>query len=210
MTRAERYLSKFDEVNFLAGVIWRFTDGQSVERRVQQISDEFFEFLVDAYLLGLQDAGAMLGVGPYIDTVRMNRVIYKVIAGETFENRIQTHVENEDLPMLRVLAESEFHRVYNSALMDEAESFANNTGISVYKRWNTQMDNRVRATHWYIEGVDKPLNERFYTFDGDSALQPGDFELPENNVNCRCWLTFSTGNGGREIALENSQAETTD
>jgi hypothetical protein len=52
-------------------------------------------------------------------------------------------------------------------------------------------DDRVRDTHMFLEGVEVPMGERFYTFDGDSAMIPGDFALPENNINCRCTLSYT-------------------
>ena len=193
-----RYLLKFDEVRRATIASWEYTIGWSVEKRVRKICDDFLDFLVDAYLMGCEEAGNMLGIIPDISTSQMHSVIFRSIAGETFEGRVQTHVENDDLPALKILAESEFHRVYNAAEMDGARQ----AGSGIAKTWNTMEDFRVRPTHDYIDKVTKPLEEEFYTFDGDHAMQPGDFILPENNVNCRCWLTFD-----REVVK--TQAETT-
>ena len=59
------------------------------------------------------------------------------------------------------------------------------------KTWHTMGDNKVRDTHAPLDGVSAPINGQFYTWDADSAPAPGQFEKADNNVNCRCWLTFS-------------------
>jgi hypothetical protein len=53
------------------------------------------------------------------------------------------------------------------------------------------MDNRVRDTHFYLEGMTVDINDKFYTYDGDSAYRPGGFEKAENNCGCRCLLMYS-------------------
>ena len=191
------YLGKFAEINQITQESWEYTIGWTFEKRVKQICDDFLDFLIIAYLMGEEDAAEMLGILPETSTDRMHSVIFRVIKGETFEDRVRTHVENDDLPALKILAESEFHRVYNGGEMEGARQTS-----GVTKTWNTMEDPKVRATHDYIDKVTKPLEEEFYTFDGDHALQPGDFEFAENNVHCRCWLTFD-----REVVK--TQAETT-
>jgi hypothetical protein len=52
------------------------------------------------------------------------------------------------------------------------------------------LDDRVRETHDYLEGVRVGIDDLFYTFDGDAAYAPGGFGDPSNNVNCRCYLTL--------------------
>lgn len=66
----------------------------------------------------------------------------------------------------------------------------NGTSANIRKTWNTMGDDRVRDTHAVLDGTSKALNEAFFTIDGDSAMSPGRFILPENNVGCRCWLTY--------------------
>ena len=59
------------------------------------------------------------------------------------------------------------------------------------KSWITMMDEKVRDTHQYLEGMTVGIDEDFYTYDGDHAPAPGLFEFPENSINCRCELLFS-------------------
>lgn len=91
------------------------------------------------------------------------------------------------------LAETEAHRVLNEAILDSALDYAEkNPEKTVMKTWATMLDDRVRETHDYLEGVTVPADARFYTFDGDSAMAPGGFGKAENNCNCRCVLRIDT------------------
>ena len=87
--------------------------------------------------------------------------------------------------ILRVL-ETEGHRIYNEGGYDRAGDCG-----AKYKQWQTMADDKVRDSHAYISGEKIPINDLFYTYDGDSALTPGGFDLAENNANCRCWLSYS-------------------
>ena len=90
-----------------------------------------------------------------------------------------------DEAILRVI-ETESHRMYGSGSRNRAVSAG-----AKYKEWNTMADDKVRDSHSYIWGEKIGIDDYFFTYDGDSALMPGGFELPENNVNCRCWLSYS-------------------
>ena len=108
--------------------------------------------------------------------------------GESIYTKFDDYYEQNDAEKLKVLVESEFHRVYSQGGLDMAEA----TGRDVYKTWQTMQDDRVRETHDYLEGMTIPVREKFKTLDMDEADAPGGFTLPENNVNCRCWLSYST------------------
>lgn len=91
--------------------------------------------------------------------------------------------------IMRVV-ETDSHRVYNEAMWNVAKE-AESRGYVIYKRWETMLDDRVRDTHAYLQGEAVPLSEYFYTYDGDYALRPGDFQFPENTINCRCRLVLT-------------------
>ena len=116
--------------------------------------------------------------------------------GEDFRQRITNHIEAYErgetdeeqlIERIAVVAETETHRAINDGELDAGQEYERTyPNVTLYKRWRTMMDDRVRDTHDFLEGATVPLDARFYTFDGDSALKPGGFMLPENNVNCRC------------------------
>ena len=104
----------------------------------------------------------------------------------------RTLLVNNDVQALVKLLDSEAHRVYESAAYKTAMDYQKATGKEVLKEWNTQGDLKVRDTHEYIDSIKKKLNEPFITFDLDEAQFPGGFQTAENNVNCRCWLSYTT------------------
>ena len=68
----------------------------------------------------------------------------------------------------------------------------NNGSFGVTKTWFTMRDEVVRDTHNYLESQSIPLEEEFFTYDGDHAPYPGQFTKAENNVNCRCIVRLTT------------------
>lgn len=60
------------------------------------------------------------------------------------------------------------------------------------KTWHTMGDNRVRETHWPMDGVTIGIDE-FFDVGGYDMLYPMDGEHgapPEEIINCRCWVTY--------------------
>ena len=60
------------------------------------------------------------------------------------------------------------------------------------KTWHTMGDNKVRETHWPMDGVTVGIDE-FFTVGGFDMLYPMDGEHgapPEEIINCRCWVTY--------------------
>lgn len=168
--------------------------------------DEILDILLMEYIYGNEDANEMLGLGVWwestesslgteayrIDTDRMDSTVNAEVAGETWKQRIREWYESDNGTaddIIRVL-ETESHRVYNDSILYVGEQAEADTG-GVYKTWFTMGDDRVRDTHEPLEGETIPYRERFHTFDGDSAMAPGGFAMPQNNINCRCtiWLT---------------------
>lgn len=74
---------------------------------------------------------------------------------------------------------------------DQGEKETAYDGSPLAKTWVTMLDEKVRDTHQYLEGMTIPLDDEFYTYDGDHAQAPGGFTAAQNNVNCRCQLDIS-------------------
>lgn len=202
-----------DELNVISERL-RADFAMTAEERKKIVDDridEILDMLLMQYIYGNEDANEMLGIivdwsrttetdttitlgtDPYrVDTDRMNSAVNAVIADKTWKERVRDWYESgngtpDDI--IRII-ETESHRVYNDSILDVGKQAEKETG-GVYKTWFTMLDDRVRETHEYLEGETVPYNERFYTFDGDSAMAPGGFSNPQNNINCRCaiWLT---------------------
>ena len=175
----------WDELEIMRnGVVRYFGNGKPDKKRVKEFCDwlEFVLCLVYAY--GWHDAEEIVGIGPFKDGSD-DKAVNLVIDGQTFRERITEDSTPEEV--MRII-DTEAHRDYNTGVYDAAKE-SGKSGIK--KQWETMMDGRVRETHDYLQGMKVDLDDRFYTFDGDSALYPGGFALPENNINCRCWTVLS-------------------
>lgn len=115
---------------------------------------------------------------------RMHETVWKDIKGKNFSDRVLEHAEMGDKEAILRVVETDGNRVYNSGGLLGAR------GIAKTKTWETMMDDRVREQHSYLQSVTVPIDEDFYTYDGDHAPQPGGFEDPALNINCRCFLSF--------------------
>ena len=188
----KRYLTKLDELNVITLEIYYSANPKA---KVKNVVDDIFDLLVDAYLLGNDHASEMMKFMTVVDINLMEAAIYRKIDGVDFSERAAKHVQEGDVAGLQTLVESEYHRVHEEGVSDGVEQFVKERPeITVLKTWRTVGDDRVRDTHEDLEGTTVPMGERFYTFDGDSALRPGGFRKAENNVNCRCWLDYARVN----------------
>lgn len=168
-------------------------------KRVYKDRDELFDliaFLLEtAYIEGAADAAeqinALVGYRLLDDTYDVNRskevIDLRLKDGKDWRDRLADHFDNgDDVAPIIAMVESEATRDANTGSLDKAWD----SGLELTKTWQTMLDDRVRETHDYLEGVTVGIHDRFYTFDGDSADAPGGFDLAENNVNCRCTLAY--------------------
>lgn len=180
----------FDELNkFTVNLQERFPDGKLVvtDSEEEDIIDELLDLFLLAYAMGNEVTNENLSSNwmPSVDEV-MNTVNAKV-AGKTWRERAEEYFSSggtvDDL--IRI-AETEVHRDANTAALETARKAG-----AKNKTWITMMDEKVRDTHQYLEGMTVGIDEDFWTYDNDHASAPGLFEFAENNINCRCELLFS-------------------
>lgn len=161
--------------------------------------DEILDMLILSYMYGIEAGHDMLGFDGELSVDRMKQSIYREIAGKTWEQRISDYYDQEGGTadeVIRVI-ETDANRIYNSGILDVGDEYAEQDpegGANLTKTWMTMLDDRVRDTHDYLEGMTVPYRDRFWTFDGDSAMYPGDFTLPQNNINCRCRVVLRKRN----------------
>ena len=186
-------ISNFDEIHAnTERIVNAYISSKTMELKKKQeyIEYELYMLLGSYYIDGLYSTGLTKGVD--VSSSDMQSCIYKSIAGKTFKDRVYEYVANNDVQAIVKLLDSEAHRVYESAAYKTATDYQKATGKEVVKIWNTQGDLKVRDTHEYIDAIEKKLNEPFITYDLDEAQYPGGFQTAENNVNCRCWLSYKT------------------
>lgn len=162
------------------------------EQDYEDIIDELLDLFLLAYANGATATNTELGTVemPPVDAV--DAAVDAAVAGETWRERVRGYYENGGtLYDIRRIAETDATRIYNQGAVDAV--VANGETSGVLKRWRTMGDERVRDTHGYLEGMEIPFSDRFYTYDNDSAEFPGGFMLPENNINCRCVVEIIRG-----------------
>lgn len=176
---------RFDELNKLNQAL--IEEAESLTQ--EELEDSILDLLILSYVYGNYDANEDLSTSIDVDTQKMLDSITKKIAGEDYTQRVQKSLKSSEKPLkesLKVILDTEGTRNYNQAKLDVGFSVPN-----VLKQWETLEDDRVRETHAYLQGVKVHVYDKFYTFDGDSALAPGDFEDARNNCGCRCYLVLS-------------------
>lgn len=182
---------KFDELNVLANDIVNAIEPiENKEKKIDTATDLLEDILIAAYMLGYEHVSEMLGISITIDVDLMHDALYEVIQGETFPDRVRTHIDNNDMDALYLLIGDEYHRVYAYASEDAARA-VQNKGYEVFKTWVTMGDDKVRDTHRYIDMQTISIDSEWYTYDGDHATRPGGFEKAQNNCGCRCVVLYT-------------------
>ena len=183
---------EWDELNLMREEARRVMRLPPDERKKQK--DRFCDYLEFVLCLvygyGWSAAEEIVGIVPFKDGLD-DKCVNLEIDNKTFKERAEEYLTDEtatEAEMIRLI-DTESVRDYNTGVTDAGKASGM---LGVMKRWNTMSDGRVRETHDYLHGMTVGLNDRFYTFDGDSADAPGGFTLPENNINCRCWVTLET------------------
>ena len=82
------------------------------------------------------------------------------------------------------IARTEAHRIQCKASMNACVK-AKNKGADVVKQWDSSLDRKTRKSHRKLDGQIRELDEPFEV-NGHKAMQPGDFNRPEEDINCRC------------------------
>ena len=126
------YLTALDELNVLTSTSYQMAGGD-YSARVNQIVDDVLSFLINAYALGIRNAGIMLDHELSVDVDKMQDAIFLVIEGKTFADRVEDHVIANDLEGLKNLVESEHHRVYNTAVYDGGKDYRDNIKSDITK-----------------------------------------------------------------------------
>ncbi|MBO7205141.1 MAG: hypothetical protein J6V08_01840 [Candidatus Methanomethylophilaceae archaeon] len=187
----------FDELNkFKAAIPIFFNEDGRIKSKAD--FDSLLDMLEDLFLLsyanGVELTNLSLGsaIEPTAEEVR--ETIDKKIQGKTWRDRMDGYFPKTvsdsgqaagTINEVIRIAETEAHRDSNAA----AWSTAKKAGAT-QKIWHTMQDDRVRDSHYYLEGVAAPIDGEFYSFLGNSTQYPGQWGVAEEDVNCRCWLTY--------------------
>ena len=111
----------------------------------------------------------------------MQKSIDKKIDKETWRDRLRKTTTKEEIERIFV---TESRRVFSEGQYDSAK------GRATHKKWHTQEDEKVRDTHWHLDGLEVKIDDYFYTLSGDRAMHPLGFGIASEDVNCRCFLEY--------------------
>lgn len=183
------YTQPFDELNNLRTELVRLKPLLEAEETREDATEELYELLWvlygTAYLNGVNEANTQLCGVAEASPQRFVEQALKPIAGKTFADRIDEYSQTADIEAIYRVADTDSHRLYVEGELDTAIA----DGAKV-KTWHTMEDFRVRDTHDYLEGVTVGIDDVFATYTGAETYYPGEFGIAEEDVNCRCWLTF--------------------
>lgn len=174
----------FDELNLLTR--YSFAEWQTSDKPLDELIDDYLDLLIMCYVYGNEDANGELGSDIEVDADYLYKIVYEKVADKNWKERVEEYAPEGQIDDIVRVIETDGHRVYSRSKQHTATKAG-----AMYKKWLTMRDPKVRETHEYLEGMTVGIDDRFYTFDGDSALEPGGFTLAENNVNCRCVLSYT-------------------
>lgn len=181
-------LLEIDELNVLKRLLdmTAKSEADDDEDYDDYIVDTITGILILAYRKGIESAGEQLNKNLVPDNLKLRDALEKVIAGKTYVDRLNEYLVTDDYSSIYRVAETESHRMINQGILDGGISAGAAT-----KTWHTMLDDRVRDTHDYLEGETVPIDQDFYTYTGDHAPAPGQFGVPGQDVNCRCYISLS-------------------
>ena len=196
-----KYLADFDNLHVIGTELYsRYTNGElSKEEVLEQIQDWIIAGFSIGTQLGLEDLDSdevgylffknMASSGAFLPIVQ--EVTNRKIDDQTTEERVYQHLENKDgASSIEKVMETEYHHAANKGIQTVGDTFSS-SAQEIEKTWKTMLDEKVRDTHAYLEGITIPLGYEFYTYNGDHAMFPGEFDVAEEDCNCRCRIKLS-------------------
>ena len=177
-------LMPFDAINRLKNELPIYFEDGKIRSKVDldDIIDDMFYIFLLSYSRGVQ------AVNPdYKPTLKeAMETIDEKVDGLTWRERMREHYEQGGtIADVTRIIETEAHRDANTAAYEAAKKAGCTT-----KTWHTMMDDRVRDSHRYLEGVTIPIDAEFYSAYGGHTMFPGQWGIADEDCNCRCWLTY--------------------
>ena len=162
-------------------------DGKIKSREdAEDIIDELLDLFLLAYADGVESVNGTMGtdIRPPVDEVQ--DTVYERIKGKTWVERVWDYYDNGGtLYDIARIASTEAHRDANEAAYNTARKAG-----ATRKVWHCMMLPTSRDDHIWLDGVSAPIDGYFYDGNGDRTQYPGQWGVPEQDVNCLCWLTY--------------------
>ena len=193
----KQYLANFDELNLLgANFVSEYLSGTKTN---SQIAMDVKNLFIYAYNQGIRstfedlDEVDMAMYDDYVTSLneKANKEVYKRFDGKDFDSKIKGYLQDGNADGIQKVIETNYHRLFNAGGYDSAKKYSSDNSKTIKKQWNTMEDDKVRDTHDYLDKMTTGIDDEFYTFNGNHSLYPGMFGVPEEDINCRCFLTYS-------------------
>lgn len=201
MSRHSLYLAEFDELERTESYIWNDYVHGFISK--EEVADQFEDLFVHAYKRGYSMGQNDLELDEadiaYFDSMLSSNAqkifdsVYRKIDGKDFKERIYEHLNAGDgEAALKKLFSTEVHRNMGAGRYQLGKDYEFVKKKNVTKTWRTMLDEKVRDTHGYMEGMEVGIDDDFYTYNGDHAPYPGFFGVAEEDINCRCIAELHT------------------
>lgn len=186
------------------------------EALIRSTFDEIFDLAHDKSIEALGAKESLVGIAKAIDRAA---IIDKSIAGVDWTARLRHASENTRYDLINVMAggieagesygditkkvakkfamdygqadrlvRTEGHRIYQTTTYETMESVAGQ--VQMFKTWHCVRDERVRDSHQALDGKQVPFDVDFESQTGAFASRPGEFGVPSEDINCRCYLSY--------------------
>lgn len=178
----------FDELNALKERLEsRFVDGRLTSDGREDVIDELLDLFLLAVANGSASANDNLGTDIHLGTKTAVDIVDREIADKTWRDRVNDYFDNGGTvgDIIRI-AETETSRDTNEG----GYVTATKAGAKE-KTWHCSMLPTSRDSHIYLDGVSAPIDGEFFSINGGSTQYPCEWGIPEEDVNCLCWLTYS-------------------
>ena len=193
----------------------------SNDKLLRATFNTIFETTKDNSLKSLGGTDRLIGISKAIDR---NAIINKSRAGVDWAERLAHHNANTRYDLINItaggieagdsyttitkkvaekfltdysksytIARTEGHRIYETTKYDTMEEV--NKPLELVKTWHDVGDERVRHSHQSLSGKTIPFDEEFVSPSGSRALRPGEFGVAEDDINCRCWVSYDYKKG---------------
>lgn len=151
--------------------------------------DIIYEYLEEAWAMGVENTNENLRTSyapesPSMEP-KMRAEIDRKIAGKNYKERVREWAEKGDLDAIMRVAETDAHRVLNSAAMTTAKMAG-----AKYKIWVCVFRNS-RDTHMDLHDQRVGIDDYFVTYNDHRTQYPGEFGIAEEDCNCQCYLNFA-------------------
>lgn len=181
-------LLPFDEINrFEAGLNQYFNEEGRIKSRkaYEDLLDEMLDLFLLSYANGVENTNLSLSSAYEPPYEQVMRTVDAEVVGKTWRERMEEYYDNGTADDVIRIVETESHRDANAGAYDAAVAAG-----ATEKVWHTMKDDKVRDTHYWLEGVAAPIDGVFYNYLGESTMYPGQWGIAEEDCGCRCWLTY--------------------